>query len=240
MVARVSSDSNFISKTYQLLVIMLLLLGIFIWALVKIYISTNTPLMKVEISGKLVGVTRSQLEDIFASTATAGFLKINLALYLAKLKKNPWIDTATIVKNWPSGYKVTISEHQPIAYWNDSHILHTNGSLIARPTHYPLEHLPKFSGPLEQKQLMLTMYQRFCKIISPLNLYITDLCLTPARGWRLYFAGFYLELGHSDVVAKLSRFRGIYHQLIAGRISMIDYVDLRYSNGLAIGWKTSV
>ena len=44
-------------------------------------------------------------------------------------------------------------------------------------------------------------------------------------------------MGHKDVLTRINHFVKVYSQVIGKRSNEIAYVDLRYPNGLAIGWK---
>ncbi len=46
-----------------------------------------------------------------------------------------------------------------------------------------------------------------------------------------------MRLGRRDVDARLDRFIRTASQVISHRLNDITYVDMRYSNGFAIGWR---
>jgi cell division protein FtsQ len=46
-----------------------------------------------------------------------------------------------------------------------------------------------------------------------------------------------VRLGRRDVDQRLERFIRTASQVIAHRLGDINYVDMRYSNGFAIGWR---
>ena len=47
-----------------------------------------------------------------------------------------------------------------------------------------------------------------------------------------------VRLGRRDVDERLDRFIRTASQVIAHRLNDIAYVDMRYSNGFAIGWRS--
>jgi cell division protein FtsQ len=61
-----------------------------------------------------------------------------------------------------------------------------------------------------------------------------------ARGaWEMELdSGVTVRLGRRDVDERIDRFIRTTSQVIAHRLSDITYVDMRYSNGFAIGWRT--
>jgi cell division protein FtsQ len=46
-----------------------------------------------------------------------------------------------------------------------------------------------------------------------------------------------VRLGRRDVDERIERFIHTASQVIAHRLTEISYVDMRYSNGFAIGWR---
>jgi cell division protein FtsQ len=51
--------------------------------------------------------------------------------------------------------------------------------------------------------------------------------------------GVTVRLGRRQVDERLDRFIRTASQVIAHRVGEISYVDMRYSNGFAIGWRTA-
>ena len=48
-----------------------------------------------------------------------------------------------------------------------------------------------------------------------------------------------VRLGRRDVDARLDRFIRTASQVISHRVSDVSYVDMRYANGFAIGWRNA-
>jgi cell division protein FtsQ len=62
------------------------------------------------------------------------------------------------------------------------------------------------------------------------------LFLSERFAWNLRLAnGIKLNLGRSEFIDRLQRFVDIF-PLISAQNKSVDYVDLRYDTGLAVGW----
>jgi len=48
-----------------------------------------------------------------------------------------------------------------------------------------------------------------------------------------------VRLGRRDVDGRIDRFIHTASQVISHRLTEVTYVDMRYSNGFAIGWRNS-
>ena len=52
--------------------------------------------------------------------------------------------------------------------------------------------------------------------------------------------GLKVVLGRDNTVLRLKRLTRIYNKVLLARINDIEVVDLRYTNGMAIGWKKNI
>jgi cell division protein FtsQ len=72
------------------------------------------------------------------------------------------------------------------------------------------------------------------------GLRIAAVRLDERGAWELDLdSGVTVRLGRRDVDERIDRFIRTTSQVIAHRMSEISYVDMRYSNGFAIGWRNS-
>jgi cell division protein FtsQ len=70
------------------------------------------------------------------------------------------------------------------------------------------------------------------------GLRIAALRLDERGAWELDLdSGVTVRLGRRDVDERTERFIHTASQVIAHRLTEISYVDMRYSNGFAIGWR---
>jgi cell division protein FtsQ len=69
---------------------------------------------------------------------------------------------------------------------------------------------------------------------------LTSLQLDARGAWELALDnGVSVRVGRKQVDERLVRFTDTALRLVAQRAHDIDYVDLRYTNGFAIGWRNS-
>ena len=150
----------------------------------------------------------------------------------------PWVDHARVARRWPNSLHVTVTEQTAAARWGESGLLNTRGELFARAeAHVPAE-LPRLSGPQGTES---EVAQRFLSIqghVLEAGMRIAALRLDDRGAWEMDLdSGVTVRLGRRDVDERLARFIHTASQVIARRLSEISYVDMRYSNGFAIGWR---
>jgi len=157
----------------------------------------------------------------------------------------PWVRHAVVRRDFPNRLKVQLEEHQPVAYWGaegDSRLVNSFGEVFeANLGELEQDKLPRLNGPDGQSSQVLATYQTLQLLLTPMDLTLEQLELTPRGGWRAQLeTGTALELGSGrldDLVARLERFLKTVTQATAryGRnVSQLASVDLRHTDGYAI------
>jgi cell division protein FtsQ len=133
---------------------------------------------------------------------------------------------------------VTVVEQTAAARWGESGLLNTRGELFVRSApHVPVE-LPRLSGPEGTESQVAQRYLAAQGRMLEAGLRIAALRLDERGAWEIDLdSGVTVRLGRRDVDERIDRFIRTASQVIAHRMNDITYVDMRYSNGFAIGWR---
>jgi cell division protein FtsQ len=152
----------------------------------------------------------------------------------------PWVDHARVQRRWPNSLHVTVIEETAVARWDQSGLLNTRGQLFVREAaHVPAE-LPRLSGPDGTEAEVAERYLAAQGRMLEAGMRIAALRLDERGAWEIDLDnGVTVRLGRRDVDERLERFVHTASQVIAHRMNEISYVDMRYSNGFAIGWRTA-
>jgi cell division protein FtsQ len=87
---------------------------------------------------------------------------------------------------------------------------------------------------------MLKYFNDINRLFAPLHAKISYLELTPYLTWKLRLNnGITMQMGHKDILTRLGHFVKVYPKIVGARAIDVDYIDLRYPNGLAVRWKTA-
>jgi len=150
----------------------------------------------------------------------------------------PWVDHARVERRFPNSLHVTVVEETAAARWGESGLLNTRGELFVRQVaHVPAE-LPQLSGPEGTESQVAQRYLSTQGRMLEAGMRIAALRLDARGAWEMDLdSGVTVRLGRRDVDERLDRFIRTASQVIAHRLSEIAYVDMRYSNGFAIGWR---
>jgi cell division protein FtsQ len=133
---------------------------------------------------------------------------------------------------------VSVIEQTAAARWDDSGLLNTRGELFVRAAaHVPAE-LPRLSGPDGTESQVAQRYLTAQARMLEAGMRIAALRLDERGAWEIDLdSGVTIRLGRRDVDARLDRFIRTASQVISHHAGDIAYVDMRYANGFAIGWR---
>ena len=197
----------------------------------------DRPIRSIEISGPFQRVTALQIEEAIADALEDGFVSADLGSIRQRIVALPWIDTATVARRWPNRLRITVTEQVPAATWGERGLMNVRGELfVTDARHIPAE-LPRLAGPDNRAPDVAKRYLAVRDRLIPLGLDLREVRLDPRGAWAMTLAnGVEVRLGRRDVDARTELFLDIVADIIPGRASDIDYVDMRYSNGFTIGW----
>ena len=214
------------------------LLAFLVGGLAALTWALDRPVRVISMDGSFQRVSPGQIEKAVAPFSEAGFMSADLDAIQRAVEALPWVEHARIQRHWPNGLHVTVVEQTAAARWGESGLLNTRGELFVRSaTHVPAE-LPRLSGPEGTESQVA---QRFLSVQGRMleaGMRIAALRLDERGAWEMDLdSGVTVRLGRREVDERIDRFIHTASQVIAHRLNEINYVDMRYSNGFAIGWR---
>lgn len=198
----------------------------------------DRPIEAVVINGAFERVSAIQVEDALTTHVQTGFLSANLRTIRAELLEIPWVANANVRRRWPGSIEVQIAEERPAACWGEAGLLNVDGELfIDHVQHVPAE-LPRLSGPQGTERRVSRMFFAIEERLEQRGMAAVALRLDQRGAWEVQLSsGIRVRLGASFVDQRLDRFFEALDKVISARAEQVDYVDMRYTNGFAIGWK---
>jgi cell division protein FtsQ len=198
----------------------------------------DRPVRVISMDGSFQRVSPGQIETAVAPFAHAGFMSADLDAIQKAVEALPWVERARIQRRWPNSLHVTVIEQTAAARWGQSGLLNTRGELFVKESlHVPAE-LPHLSGPDGTESEVARRYLAVQGRMLDAGMRIVAVRLDERGAWEMDLdSGVTLRLGRRDVDERIDRFIHTASQVIAHRLTDINYVDMRYSNGFAIGWR---
>ena len=199
----------------------------------------DQPIRAIKIEGPFQRVSALQIEEAISEELENGFLSASLSTIQELVVALPWIDQANVVRRWPGSIEISVTEQMPAASWGESGLLNTRGELfVTAARHVPAE-LPRLSGPDGQYAIVATRYLDIREQLLPTGLDVRRVHVDARGAWEMTLAnGIDIRLGRRDVGERIQLFLDVATNIVSRREQEIEFVDMRYSNGFTIGWKT--
>ncbi|WP_448553064.1 cell division protein FtsQ/DivIB [Thalassotalea montiporae] len=200
----------------------------------------TSPVTHVAISGEMPYTRESDVLAVLAPLNIGNFFKVDVNQVQARVAQLPWVYSVSVRKQWPNELKIYVVDQAPIARWNGDFFINQYGKAF-QASHERVNHpLPAFFGPEGSEQVALENYHSLNKLLAYSSLAINELVLSERFSWQLTLSdGVQINLGREERVQRVQRFMDIYPQIkqYQKQDEVIDYIDLRYDTGVAVGWK---
>lgn len=200
----------------------------------------DQPIETIIVEGRFQRVSPLDVEQAVKHRVRGtGLVSVNLEAVGRSLRSIPWLDSASVQRAWPRGLRVHVTEQVAAARWGANGLLNTRGELfISESRHIPPE-LPQLSGPVGTEHDVATRYLAARGRLMEAGMRLTALRLDERGAWEFDLDnGITVRLGRRDVDARFERFMAAALKFVTERAGDIAYLDMRYSNGYAIGWRT--
>ena len=196
----------------------------------------QVPVQQIVLTGDRKHIDDGQVELLIRQTQPGSFFELNVEQVHKDLEDLPWVYRASVRKRWPNSLNVYLVEQVATARWNSDLLLNQYGESF--PAALETQELPALYGPGGSEQTALNGYRAMQSLLDGAELQIAELFLSERFAWNIKLQnGVRLNLGRVEFVDRLQRFVDLYPLLIK-EPKALDYVDLRYDTGLAVGWKT--
>ncbi len=194
---------------------------------------------QLELEGSFDKVDPDKLRDSLKQLLTAGAAAPQMEQVKAQLEQLPWIARARVERAWPGVVRVRIWEHEPFARWNDA-LLSTEGKVFTVPVDEMPIGLPQLSGPDGRQREVRDAYDRLGAALASTGFAPVALSLSERGDWVARAAdGVELRFGRGELDEQISFITGPVRQALNEKRSEVQYVDLHYSNGFAVGFKAA-
>lgn len=199
------------------------------------------PVKNIKISGDLTYVKQSHLQQIILPFIAKGFFRLDSQGLKEQILHVPWIASVSVKRYWPDTLTVSFITKKPIAFIGKHGLLDAQGNIFIPDGDSIALDLPIFVGPVGQQKYLLQTYNTLNPMFAQLNLKIKFLQLIDEQYWHLKLNnGLTVYLSRSQPYIQLERLVDVYPDVIASKVSMVDYVDLRYAHGMAVKFKKRI
>jgi len=228
-------------KRVQLFSVMLAMVAtgaLLVFAYITIADKNYLPIRFVKVEGKFKYLQAEKLKQLLGQELNKGFFNVDIDGMQMSVKQVPWVDHVSVRRKWPDTLVLKIVEQKPLAKWSKGGYVNHRGEWFYAGD-FENGQWPVLDGPKGSEYLLSKEYLLVSNQLAKLDLAVRRLTVNHRRSWNLRLEnGLDLRLGRKQVQTRLQRFLNIYPQVVAGQLEKIERVDMRYTNGFAVQWKT--
>lgn len=215
-------------------------LSLLVAGIYKLWLPETLPVRKVHFVSRLQHLEPDELRQSVSPQLRGGFFNVDLKAIEQSLEALPWVDTASVRRQWPDTLLIKVTEQHAVALWGGSAMLNPRGEVFYPQRKQDERHLPVLYGPEGRGRELITAFRHFYGQLSRAGLKLYALIQDERRAWHLLMAnGIRVALGHRSTEGRLQRFVRIYPEVLAPRATEIANIDLRYTNGFSVAWKSN-
>jgi len=207
--------------------------------IVGLAMSIDRPLTAVVVNGPFQRVPALEVERAVRENLNGGFLTANLGTIQRAVEKLPWADHARVQRHWPDGLYVQVTEQVAAARWGDSALVNTRGEVFAVDARHIPGELPRLDGPAGSEAQVAELYFQLYPRLLEAGLRATSLTEDARGAWQLELSnGVLVRFGRRQLTERVERFLRAGTAVLSRRGSEISVLDMRYSNGFAVSWRS--
>jgi cell division protein FtsQ len=199
----------------------------------------DQPIESVAVAGRFQRVAPVDVERVVkAQVHGAGLLSVDLAAVRRAIHTLPWVDAVSVQRAWPRGLDVLVIEQTAAARWGERGLLNRRGELFDSDERHMPPELAQLAGPPGKESLVAQRYLAAEGRLLQAGLRLSAVRLDARGAWEIDLAnGVTVRLGRRQVDERFEKFMNTALKLVTQRGEDIAYVDMRYTNGFAIGWR---
>jgi cell division protein FtsQ len=187
-------------------------------------------------------VDESTVRSAAMQRLRGNFFSMDLAAARAAFETVPWVQHASVRREWPNKLVVTIDEFVALGTWGEQgRLISVDGVLFTANLDEAEQEgkLPALDGPDESAREVAQRMFDLREWLAPVKLSPRALSLSKRYAWSARLDnGILLNLGRANdraaLKARIDRLVSVYPRLASALPGRIDAIDMRYPNGLAL------
>lgn len=214
----------------------MLLVACFVYGVRYVQQPHVLPIKQVMIKGQFDYLDKEGLASELRPYAAGGFFSLDVKTLMEKGLASPWVKSVDVRRVWPEQLEIVLTEHVPFAYWGNDSLISVQGAVFT-PVTLPRGQWPKLIGPQGQSVKVRQMYEYSRGLLEPMGLKVEQVELDARRSWTIQLSdNVKLLLGREHDYQRLTRFVQV-QSALAKDWANIASIDMRYTNGFAVGYK---
>jgi cell division protein FtsQ len=236
----VLSNESLFRNGLRVFLLLVLVLGT-VLAVDWVYRVDNFPVQNIRMEGRFERVQRQELSNAVMGAVKGNIFALDIDAIRKRAEALPWIYRAEVRRSWPNEIHIRFVEQKLVGRWNGTAWVNTASEVVRinnAVAYY--SGLPLLSGPQGTAPKVLQRLHYFNEVLGPMGLKIESLKMTSTGSWQLKVnAGFTLLVSKKGYMREIQRFANVYTQELSPQKQQLAKVDMRYTNGFAVRWRSA-
>lgn len=227
---------------FKLLKILVILIAIFLSIFLWLYIikpAIERPISSISVTAFSNEVVIDDIKKVIDDEVQGkSIFTLNLKDLRQKIEYLDWVKKVDIIRKYPDQLYVVIDFQKPIARWAVDRLLTDDDKIFQIKNNLDYGYLPSLYASNMDRNKILNNYKIINKIIQPLNTSIKTFIFADSGSLEVSLDnGMILRLGKNNYPRKIETMLSIFKNALSDKQNDIEYVDLRYPNGIAVKFK---
>jgi cell division protein FtsQ len=196
-------------------------------------------LTSLTLNGRLQHVDPAAVRNAVLPQLGSGFFTTSVEQVGTAVESLPWVAEADVRREWPHTLRIDIVEEVPVARWGSDGLMDAHGKVFTRSEDKAYAAMPVLFGRDDAARDVLAQYNTLAGLLAPRGIKIAALSVDPRGAATVVLDdGIEVRLGREEATERLARFSALALPALNAKLAAVAYVDMRYTNGFAVGWKT--
>lgn len=206
----------------------------------QLYRPDTFVISQLKIKGQFRNLEPAEVRKALVDDELGNFFSVDLAAIKKKVGSMPWVQRVDVRREWPNTLELYIVEHRPVMRWGSDKWLSSAGEVLELTTPIDIKNAIRLDGQETDAKRMLQAAFKWRKELASSDLVLVSVSLSASQAWSLGLYSpardntFELQLGRQDVERRLARFENLFAQQFKHADMLLERVDARYPNGLAV------
>lgn len=222
-------------KVLAPLVFLLLLIGWWLnWTLAR-------PVGQVSIYGEVRFADLEKLQERALPWLNDAFWRVDLKGLKASLEQDAWLSNVTVRRLWPDQIRLELVERTPWAHWNEGYLIDEKGVGFDPGFKFNQQLARHIYSKKNTLVEAVDFWQALNLLLQASELELTELHYEERGSLQLELnASIRVLVGRDNIELRINRFIWAWQHWLSHEEKNLASIDLRYPNGLAVGWKKLV
>lgn len=198
------------------------------------------PVERITLTGNVLITQPKDIQQSLVAVGQGSFFNLDIQQVSDEIESLPWVEKATVTRQWPDGLSIDLVERQAKYRWGTNELVDSEGNRFAKIDTDTFMNLPQLGGVDGHEAEVIFAYQQLLgELGSRANdLEIASFVLNRYLSWELHLqSGLVVKFGRDNYQRRLTRFVDAYQQGKLPSFGQLDSIDLRYQRGFSVKWK---